>query len=272
MIDDKDNHLSIRNQCLLLSVNRSTFFYKPTSFYEEENELSNLLLEIWMRIPFYGYRRLTLELKRRGHEVNHKKVQRLMRDMKIQAIYPRKRTTLSNPDHKKYPYLLKELEIIRPNQVWSTDITYIRLPSGFVYLVAIIDVFSRKILSFKISNTMDVDFCLEMLKEALLKYGAPEIINTDQGSQFTSHSWILCVENSGAKVSMDGKGRWVDNVYIERFWRTLKYEHVFIQSLANIKEARESIGLFIVFYNTQRPHQSLNYKTPKEAYYDGIEK
>ena len=189
-----------------------------------------------------------------------------MKEMKIEALYPKKRTTLANKDHKKYPYLLKGLTIDHPNQVWATDLTYIKLPGGFVYLVALMDVYSRFIVSWRLSNTMDVAFCLTMLAEALEKYSPPDIVNTDQGAQFTSRSWVDSVEGALARVSMDGQGRWADNIYIERFWRTVKYEHVFLHSFQTMPEARHSIGIFITLYNTRRLHQSLGYKTPQEVY------
>jgi len=262
---DSTQKLSIRNQCKLLCINRSTLFYKisPSS---NDADIANQIHDIWMQMPFYGYRRFTAELNRRGHVVNHKRIQRLMREMKIQALYPKTRTTIVNSEHKKYPHLLKGVEVVRPNHVWATDITYIRHGSGFIYLVALIDIFSRYVLDWRLSNTMDVQFCTEMLTSALEKHGSPEILNTDQGSQFTSRKWIEMVEQSGAKVSMDGKGRWVDNVYIERFWRTIKHEHIFYQAFENVIDARKSIGGFIELYNKKRLHQNLGYRTPGEVY------
>ena len=188
-----------------------------------------------------------------------------MRDMNLQALYPKPKTTLHNPDHKIYPYLLRDLEIIRPNQAWATDITYIRMPHGFMYLVAIIDLFSRYIMGWNFSNTLSADFCKEMLQEAFLK-AHPEILNTDQGCQFTSAGWIDLVTSNRVKVSMDGKGRWADNIYIERFWRTLKHEHVLIHAFETVKAAKTSIGAFIDIYNNKRLHQSLGYRTPAEMY------
>lgn len=262
---DKSQKLSIRSQCKLLFINRSTLFYKdrPPS---NDAELANQIHDIWMEMPFYGYRRFTAELNRRGHHVNHKRIQRLMREMKIKALYPKKRTTVISAAHKKYPHLLNGVKIMHSNQVWATDITYIRHGSTFIYLVALIDIFSRYVLDWRISNTMDVQFCTEMLCSALKKHGAPEILNTDQGSQFTSKIWIEMVQQAGAKVSMDGKGRWVDNVYIERFWRTIKHEHILYQDYENVREARSSIGDFIELYNTKRLHQNLGYRTPSEVY------
>ncbi|MDP2194147.1 MAG: IS3 family transposase [Alphaproteobacteria bacterium] len=209
---------------------------------------------------------MTAELHRRGYHVNHKRIQRLMADMGIKALYPKKRTSIINSAHKK----LKDMEIDRPNHVWLTDITYIRYGSGFIYLVALIDVFSRYILSWQLSNTMDVQFCMDMLEAALEKHGTPEIINTDHGSQFTCPTWVDRVEESGAKVSMDGKGRLPDNIYIERFWRTIKHEHIAYQVFDNVRHVRESIGDIIHVYNTKRLHQSLGYQTPNEVYHQDI--
>ena len=264
MIDIQHEQMSIRQQCAVLGVNRSSYYYAPTPL-PEDTDLANEIHDVWLGIPSYGYRRVTEELQRRGYLINSKKVLRLMRDMKIQAIYPRPKTSLRSPGHPIYPYLLRDLEIIRPNQVWATDITYIKMPVGFAYLVAIIDVYSRYVLSWRLSNTMDTHFCLEMLEEAL-QIATPDIINTDQGSQFTSSEWIAKVEGSGAKVSMDGKGRWADNIYIERFWRSLKHEHVLLHSYEDLRQARRSIGRYMEIYNHRRLHLSLSYKTPAEVY------
>jgi putative transposase len=266
MIDVQEK-LSIRRQCQLLRVNRSTLFYKKRC-EQEETALANEILEMWMVMPFYGYRRVTAELKQRGYEINHKRVQRMMKEMKITALYPKPRVKAGSGP-QKYPYLLKDLLIHQPNQVWATDITYIKLPGGFVYLVALMDVYSRFIVSWRLSTTLDVSFCLEMLREGLLNYGSPEILNTDQGCQFTSQAWISCVEGACIRISMDGQGRWADNVYIERFWRTVKQELVFLERWSTVREARASLGRFIVLYNTKRLHQSLGYQTPGAVYQRG---
>jgi putative transposase len=260
------NHksLSVRRQCSLLEVNRSTLYYESADV-DEDTRLANEIHELWLEMPFYGYRRVTAELKRRGYEINQKRVLRLMREMNIQALYPRPKTTIRSTKDSVYPYLLNGLEINRPNQVWATDITYIKMPVGFAYLVALIDVHSRYVVAWRLSNTMDTHFCLEMLDEGL-SYACPEIVNTDQGSQFTSCDWIDRVKGSGIRVSMDGKGRWVDNVIIERFWRTLKHEHVLLHSFEDMRQARRSIGKFIDLYNHRRLHQSLGYRTPAEVY------
>lgn len=235
---------------------------------ELDTAIANEIHEIWTKMPFYGYRKITAELGRRDIEVNHKKVLRLMKEMGIKAIYPTPRTSMGSPNHKIYPYLLLGLKIVWPNQAWSTDITYIKTPNGFMYLVALIDIYSRYVVGWRLSNTLDTSFCLDMLYDALAKYGASDIINTDQGSQFTSTNWIAAVEVNGIRVSMDGKGCWVDNVYIERLWRTIKYELIYLHSYNTVSELKQAIGDFISFYNEKRLHQSLKYKTPAEIYYD----
>lgn len=264
MIDAQYAELSIRKQCRLLAVNRSNIYYDPAPT-RDDTELANEIHELWLEMPFYGYRRITAELNRRGYLINHKRVFNLMRAMNIKALYPAPKTTIASPDHKIYPYLLRGLQIVRPNQVWSTDITYIKMPNGFVYLVALIDIYSRFILSWRLSNTLDKSFCLDMLAYGLTR-GLPEILNTDQGCQFTSTAWTSMVEEHGIQVSMDGRGRWADNVYIERLWRTIKHEHIFLHSFDTVGQIKQSIGDFIEIYNTRRLHQSLGYKTPAEVY------
>lgn len=199
--------------------------------------------------------------------INRKRVLRLMREMGIQAIYPKPNLSKPASDHKKYPYLLRDLKIVKPNQVWATDITYIKLREGFIYLAAIIDLYSRKVLSWRISNTMDTDFCIEVLEEALQNYGKPEIFNSDQGSQFTSLIFIQKLEDENIKISMDGKGRATDNIYIERLWRSLKYEDIYIREYQTISECEEGVNKYFKFYNQERFHQSLEYKTPDEIYF-----
>ena len=227
--------------------------------------LANLIVELWYEMPYYGYRRITASLQRQGYVVNRKRVLRIMREAKIQAMYPRPRTSMGNKSHKKYPYLLKGLVIDRPNQVWATDITYIKVKTGWMYLVAIIDMYSRYVIAWRLSNTLESTFCLDMLDGALL-VGKPDILNTDQGVQFTSESWITKVESNGIRVSMDGKGRWMDNVIIERFWRTLKHENVLIHVFDTVVELKRAIDRFIREYNDKRLHSSLGYKTPLEVY------
>jgi putative transposase len=271
MVDGEHLLLSIRQQCSLLSIGRSNVYYQPIA-KSDESLLANEIHEIAQEIPAYGYRKITAELQKRGHNINHKKVSRIMREMCIQTIYRKPKTTVHNPDHKIYPYLLRNVQIERPNQAWCTDITYIKTPNGFMYLVALMDIHSRFILSWRLSNTLDTQFCLDMLKHGL-NQGKPEILNTDQGCQFTSIAWTGMVEENGIKVSIDGRGRWVDNVYIERFWRTLKHEHVLLHSYENVIELKGSVARFIEQYNFKRLHQSLGYKTPSEVYFgykDGL--
>jgi putative transposase len=223
--------------------------------------------EIHMEYPFMGSRRVVFELADKGHHVNRKKVQRLMILMRIYAVYPIKKTTTPDKRHKIYPYLLRNLDVKFANHVWATDITYIPMDKGFVYLVAIIDWFSRKVLSWRLSNTMDTHFCLEALDEALRHYDKPVIFNTDQGSQFTSEAFTGRLLQEEINISMDGKGRWVDNVFVERLWRSLKYEEVYLKAYESIKQAELEIGNYFVFYNEQRRHQSLNRLTPDQVYY-----
>jgi putative transposase len=220
----------------------------------------------YLETPFYGARKLVAWLKGKGQIVNRKRVRRLMQLMGLKAIYRKPRTSKPGPRHKIYPYLLRGLTITRPNQVWAADITYIPMQKGFMYLVVILDWYSRHILAWRLSNTMESDFCLEALREALQK-GKPEIFNTDQGSQFTSQEFITLLESQGIRVSMDGSGRYIDNLFIERFWRTLKYEEVYLKAYQDAREARTEIGRYIQFYNTERPHQALGYQTPAEVYY-----
>jgi putative transposase len=265
MIDKEHEYLSVRRQCVALGIWRSNVYYCAEA-RPDESILANEIHELWLDMPFYGYRKITAELQKRGRGVNHKRILRMMRDMRIQALYPKPKTTMINSEHKKYPYLLRGIKITGPNHVWATDITYIRLPGGFVYLIAIIDLFSRFVISWTLSTTLETDFCLKALEVALQSGLKPEILNTDQGVQFTSLAWIQQVEGNGIKVSMDGIGRWIDNVFIERFWRTLKHEHVLIHAFEAIKDARKSIGQFIDVYNHKRLHQSLGYQTPAEVY------
>lgn len=248
-----------------MQVNRSTHYYQAVPALDEML-LANEIHELWLEFPYYGYRRITAELQRRKHNINHKRVIRMMREMRLQALYPKPKTTLRNPDHKIYPYLLQGLKIMRPNQVWATDITYIRMPNGFMYLVALIDLFSRYIIEWNFSNTLSTDFCGEMLQRAFTR-SKPDIVNTDQGCQFTSNTWTSLVIGNNVRVSMDGRGRWADNIYIERFWRTLKHEHIFLHAFETVNQAKSSIERFIDIYNHKRLHQSLGYQTPSEVYY-----
>lgn len=249
---------------MLLDIPRSSIYYEIRT-NESDALFANLISEIWLEFPMYGYRKITHELQRRNYDINHKRVLRLMRDANIQAMYPRPNTSMRNKQHKIYPYLLYEFVISRPNQVWATDITYIKIPAGWMYLVALIDLYSRKIIAWRLSNTLEVAFCLDMLENAL-RHGKPEILNTDQGSQYTCEQWIKMVQDNGIKISMDGKGRWADNIIIERFWRTLKHEHILLYVFDTVQNLKKSIESFIHVYNNKRLHQNLGYKTPAEIY------
>ena len=241
------------------------------------NSIANEIKEIWSKYSFFGYRKITAFLNNKiaqnsqntnqNKKINHKKVLRLMQKLGLQAIYAKPRTTIINKDHKKFPYLLKNLEIAKPNKVWAVDITYIKTPRGFVYLVALIDIFSRFIVSSKLSISLDTQPCLEILHKGL-KIATPQIINSDQGSQFTSKDWIDFLTQRNIQISMDSVGRWADNIYIERFWRTIKQEEIYINPSNNLEELRIQINRFIKFYNYQRPHQALKYKTPSQVFYN----
>lgn len=268
MVETDQPPVSIRKQCELLKLNRSSLYYEPVPQDPEELVLMRRIDEIHLKYPFYGSRRIAQELSQEGDPVNRKRVQRLMNLMGIESTAPKPKTSQPAPEHPVYPYLLRGLTINRANQVWCTDITYIPMAYGFMYLVAIMDWHSRRVLSWRLSNTMDPGFCVEALQEALKRYGAPDIFNTDQGSQFTSADFTNVLRSKGIKISMDGKGRWVDNVFIERLWRSLKYEEVYLHAYDSPDEARDGIGRYLDFYNTKRPHQSLGYQTP-DAFYRG---
>ena len=255
----------MRRQCELLGVNRSGLYYQPVGESEENLMLMRLIDEEYTRHPFYGSRRMAVWLCDQGHEVNRKRVSRLMAVMGIEALYPKPRLSQPGEGHKIYPYLLKGVEVTRVNQVWSTDITYIRMAEGFVYLVAVVDWFSRFVLSWGLSVTMELDFCVEALKRALGR-GRPEIFNSDQGPQFSSEKFSGELETRGITISMDGRGRCFDNIFIERLWRSLKYEEIYLRDYALVQEARAGIGKWFRFYNHQRPHQSLGYRTPAKLY------
>lgn len=257
--------ISVRRQCDLLGVNRSGLYYQPVGESEENLKLMRLIDEEYTRHPFFGSRRLMLWLNDQGYRVNRKRVRRLMEVMGIEAVYPKPRLSQPGEGHKIYPYLLKGVEVTCVNQVWSTDITYIRMADGFVYLVAVMDWCSRFVLSWSLSLTMELDFCLEALKRALRR-GQPEIFNSDQGSQFTSQKFTGELETRGIAISMDGRGRCFDNIFIERLWRSLKYEEVYLRDYALVPEARAGIGNWFRFYNQERRHQSLGYRTPAELY------
>jgi len=250
----------------LLGLSRATFYREPAGETPLNLALMRLMDEEYTRTPFYGYRKMTIRLQRRGYAVNPKRVRRLMRTMGLQAVYPRPRTSIPNPQHKKYPYLLRDLEVTRPNQVWSADITYVPMPLGFMYLVAVIDWFSRFVLTWQLSNTLDGLFCLDALRLAL-QVGQPDIFNTDQGVQFTAHTFTDELETAGIHISMDGRGRAFDNIFVERLWRTVKYEDIYIKGYATVPALESGLEDYFQFYNYQRPHQSLDYRVPADAYF-----
>jgi putative transposase len=266
MIEAGHATLSVRRQCRLLGLARSGLYYEPRGESPEGLGLMRLIDEAYTRWPFYGVRKMTAHLGRQGHPVNVKRVRRLMRLMGLEAIYPKKRLSLSGEGHKRYPYLLCGVEIVRPDQVWSADITYVRLRGGFVYLVAILDWYSRYVLAWALSASLDGAFCVWALEEAL-RAARPEIFNTDQGVQFTSEAFTGVLEAQGVAISMDGRGRVFDNIFSERLWRTVKYEEVYLKDYADPGEARAGLGAYFRFYNEGRPHQALGYRTPAEVYY-----
>jgi putative transposase len=268
LVEPAHPQLSVQRQCELLGLPRSTFYYEPATESAENLGLMRLIDEQYLQVPFYGSRRVTAWLNSQGHEVNRKRVQRLMRLMGLEALYPKRRTSQPGAGHKIYPYLLRDLEITRPDQVWSTDITYVPLRRGFMYLVAVLDWYSRYVLSWRLSNSLESCFCLEALEEALA-VGQPEIFNTDQGSQFTSAAFTGRLESVGVAVSMDGRGRALDNVFIERLWRTVKYEDIYLKDYGGADDLYEGLSGYMEFYDRERPHQSLGYRTPHEVYWGG---
>ena len=265
------HQLPVVKQCQLLSISRSSAYYQSKAISEEDLKLMRILDELHLKYPFYGSRRLRDPLSDEyGLTVNRKRIQRLMRQMGIEAVYPKKNTSKANQAHKVYPYLLKDLEINRSNQVWAADITYLPMAKGFAYLVAIMDWHSRKVLAFNVSNVMDTDFCVQALKQAINRYGYPEIFNTDQGSQFTSNQFTDVLKQHSIKISMDGKGRWLDNVFIERLWRSVKYEEVYLHAYESISTAKDQLKHYFQFYNSKRKHQTLKAK-PDEMYYANLQ-
>lgn len=266
---DRDHELPVARQCELLALSRSTAYYQPLPVPQADLALMRRIDELHLKWPFLGSRRIRDLLNAQGVEIGRKHVATLMRKMGIVAIYrgPKTSTPGTGAAHRIYPYLLKGLAIERPNQVWATDITYIPMAKGFVYLVAIMDWASRKVLAWRLSNTLTTDFCVEALKEALTRYGTPEIFNTDQGAQFTDEDFTGVLKAKGVRISMDGKGRWVDNVFVERLWRSLKYEEVYLNAYGSIAEAKHGIATWLEFYNCIRPHQGLGRITPEALYF-----
>ena len=265
LINKNDKKISLRKQCQLLGINRSSLYYEPAGISERDQELMNALDKQHTKTPFYGILKKTKAMKDLGYNVGKDHVKTLLRKMGLETIFPKPFTSKPHPEHKVYPYLLKDVAVVRPNQVWSADITYIRLARGFAYLVAVIDWYSRYVLSWKISNTLSADFCVEALAEAL-RFGKPEIFNTDQGCQFTSQDFINKLLEYGIGISMDGKGRVFDNIFIERLWRTVKYENIYICGYQNIPELKGGLHSYFDFYNMERYHQALDNKRPWEVY------
>jgi len=265
-IEAKHKELSVRRQCGLLGINRSSLYYRPVGVDDFTLKLMHELDKQYTDTPFYGVLKMTEHLRSLGHLVNPKRVRRLLREMGLEAVYPKPRLSQANPEHKIYPYLLRNVQIERCNQVWSTDITYIRMKHGFVYLMAIIDWHSRYVLNWALSTTMDADFCIDALNE-VLDGSLCEIFNTDQGSQFTTNRFTGPLLAKGIKVSMDGRGRALDNIFVERLWRSVKYEKVYLNDFQTVKEAYQGLKDYFDFYNHRRIHQSLDYKTPAEVYF-----
>lgn len=258
--------LSIRRQCELIGLNRSTLYYPLAEASEEDLLLMRLIDQEYLRHPFYGSRRMAEWLRTKGHRVNRKRVRRLMRRMGLEAVYPKPRLSQQDGDHEVYPYLLRGLAIVRPNQVWSTDITYVPMVRGFMYLVAIMDWFSRYVVSWRLSNTLDTSFCLAALEEAF-ELAIPEIFNTDQGSQFTARAFTGRLKDAGVKISMDGCGRALDNVFVERLWRTVKYEDIYLRDYETVAQLEVGLTAYLEFYNHERLHQSLDYRTPAQVHF-----
>jgi putative transposase len=265
MIDRDDSIFSVRRQCELIGLNRSSWYYQPAGESDYNLRLMRLIDRRYTETPFYGWLRMTAHLRRQGHAVNPKRVRRLMRLMGLQAVGPKPKTTQPAPGHAHYPYLLRGLKVERACQVWSTDITYVPMQRGFMYLVAVIDWFSRYVLAWQLSNTLDGLFCRVAVRQAL-EQGKPEIFNTDQGAQFTAEEFTGLLHNAGIRVSMDGRGRALDNVFVERLWRTVKYEHVYLMDYDRVSDLEAGLHGYFRFYNHERPHQSLGYRTPAEVH------
>ena len=264
---DKAAELPLSRQCEILELSRSSQYYRPAPLSQRDLELMRKIDEIHLKHPFFGSRRLRGALRDAGSQVGRRHVHTLMDKMGIEALYPKPRLSEPHPGHKVWPYLLRDLAITRPNQVWATDITYVPLAKGFAYLVAIIDWYSRRVLAWRLSNCMDSSFCVEALEEALMRHGTPEIFNTDQGSQFTDKDFTGVLEAQDIRISMDGRGRWIDNVFIERLWRSVKYEEVYLKAYESIPQAKRQLGSYFTFYNQRRRHQGLGDQTPDAVYY-----
>lgn len=268
---NREHNLSLSRQCQLLALSRTSLYYEPVPVSERDLILMRLIDEIHLKYPDYGSRRIQDELEDLGHAVGRDHVSTLMRKMGIEAVYPKPRLSKPQPAHKIYPYLLRNKEIVRANHVWAADITYLPMARGFCYLMAILDWASRRVLAWRLSNTLDVSFCLEALEEALGRYGAPDIFNSDQGSQFTSEAFTEMLISHNVRISMGGKGRWVDNVFIERLWRSVKYEEVYLKAYGSMREAGQELGNYFERYNCRRRHQGLGRRTPDSVYWATIE-
>jgi putative transposase len=269
LVNEDDKEYSVRKQCLILGLNRSSWYYESVPLSERDQTLMNLLDEQYTKTPFYGVRNMTLSMRALGFTVGKDYVRTLLRKMGLQAVFPKPNLSKPHPENRIYPYLLRDVEVTRPNQVWCADITYIRLAWGFAYLVAIVDWYSRYVLAWRLSNTLEADFCIEALQEAVAKYGTPEIFNTDQGTHFTSQDFIGVLTSKHISISMDGRGRCLDNIFIERLWRTVKYQNVYLKGYQTIPEARVGLAEYFEFYNKERFHQALDNKTPWQVYCQG---
>jgi putative transposase len=257
----------VKRQAELLELSRSSVYYQGRPTSARDLQLMRRIDELHLEAPFFGARKIAAQLRRQGEPVGRRHVRTLMREMGIRALYRRPRTSIPVRGATIYPYLLENVAIERPNQVWASDLTYLPMAHGFLYLMAILDIASRKVLAWRVSNTMSADFCVEALEEALRRFGAPEIFNTDQGSQFTSEDWLAPLKTAGVAISMDGKGRWIDNVFVERLWRSVKYEDVYLHAYTSGSDARQSLAKYFAFYNGRRVHESLGYATPDEVYF-----
>jgi putative transposase len=264
---DRSDKLPVTRQCQILALSRSSAYYRRKPVPESDLALMRRIDELHLDFPFAGSRMLRDLLRLEGHTAGRKRIARLMRQMGIEALYRKRNTSRRHPGHAVFPYLLRGLAITRPNQVWAMDITYLPMKRGFVYLAVVLDWATRRILSFRLSNTLTADFCVEAVEEAIARHGVPEIFNTDQGSQFTSSEFVICLQRHGIRLSMDGKGCWRDNVFVERLWKTIKYEEVYLHAYDSVTEARQALSRYITFYNSRRPHSALDGQTPDTVYF-----
>jgi putative transposase len=266
MIEPGKKNMAVSRQCQIIGLSKTAYYYHKRPLNPEMKKLLDAVDEIYTKTPFYGTRKIGKELRKRGFEAGRMRIRSLMNLLGVEAIYPKRRLSIPNKEHRKYPYLMRGVSVTRPNQVWCADITYIRLAHGFVYLVAVLDWYSRHVMAWQLSTTLDANFCLEALREAL-RHGTPEIFNVDQGAQFTSREFLDVLEEKGIKISMDGTGRAFDNIFVERFWRSLKYEEVYLKSYESVWDCRWSLKRYMEFYNQERIHQSLEYRTPAEVHF-----